>query len=115
MSASNCFASACRYCRYFTPEGRRGGHCQQLGVPVQSKWKACCLAIPPFAPSWENTEAVTAAVGVAYGTIANWPPQTLVLPDILSLERSLKSTEFPGAAADATRQPALRDAKAMLV
>lgn len=115
MSASNCFASACRYCRYFTPEGRRGGHCQQLGVPVQGKWKACCLAIPPFAPSWENAEAVTATVGAAYETIANWPPQTLVLPDILSLERSLKSTELPDAAPDGNHQTAIRDTKAMLV
>ncbi len=115
MSAPNCFASACRYCRYFTPEGRRGGNCQQLGVPVQGKWKACCLAIPPFAPSWENAEAVTATVGAAYQTIASWPPQTLVMPDILSLERSLKSTKLPDASPTGTRQPAIRDAKAMLV
>lgn len=27
-----------------------------LGVPVQSTWKACSLAFPPFAPSWEHFE-----------------------------------------------------------
>ncbi|MBH8556217.1 hypothetical protein I8751_28580 [Nostocaceae cyanobacterium CENA357] len=48
--------SACRYCRHYKPEGRRGGVCQQLGVPVQASWKACSLALPPFAPSWETLE-----------------------------------------------------------
>lgn len=46
--------SACRYCRYYKPEGRRGGMCQMLGVPVQGKWKACTLEMPAFAPSWEG-------------------------------------------------------------
>ncbi len=49
-------ASACRYCRHYQPEGRRGGTCQQLGAPVQGTWKACSLALPPFAPSWETLE-----------------------------------------------------------
>jgi hypothetical protein len=48
--------SACRYCRYYQPEGRRGGACQQLGAPVKASWKACSLALPPFAPSWESLE-----------------------------------------------------------
>ncbi|MBU7586232.1 MAG: hypothetical protein KAF91_25765 [Nostoc sp. TH1S01] len=48
--------SACRYCRHYKPEGRRGGMCQQLGAPVQASWKACSLALPPFAPSWETLE-----------------------------------------------------------
>jgi hypothetical protein len=51
-------ASACRYCRYYNPEGRRGGQCQQLGAPVLGSWKACSLALPPFAPSWETLEDV---------------------------------------------------------
>ncbi|WP_315789859.1 hypothetical protein [Fischerella sp. JS2] len=50
--------SACKYCRYYQPEGRRGGMCQQLGAPVQASWKACSLALPPFAPSWEKLEDV---------------------------------------------------------
>jgi hypothetical protein len=49
-------ASACKYCRHYQPEGRRGGTCQQLGAPVQATWKACSLALPPFAPSWETLE-----------------------------------------------------------
>ncbi|MDF5706472.1 MAG: hypothetical protein PUP90_02030 [Nostoc sp. S4] len=51
-------ASACRYCRHYQPEGRRGGMCEQLGAPVQASWKACSLALPPFAPSWETLEDV---------------------------------------------------------
>lgn len=27
--------------------------CQILGVSVQSKWQACTLALPAFAPSWD--------------------------------------------------------------
>jgi hypothetical protein len=46
--------SACRHCRHYTPEGRRGGICDLLSVPVQSQWKACSLAVSPFGESWEN-------------------------------------------------------------
>jgi hypothetical protein len=53
--------SACQHCRSYAPEGRRGGHCQQLGVPVGGSWKACSLAIPPFAPSWEHLEQIAIA------------------------------------------------------
>ncbi|MGB3237745.1 MAG: hypothetical protein WBB29_05580 [Geitlerinemataceae cyanobacterium] len=56
MNTSNRLISACRSCRYYSPEGRRGGQCQKLSVPVQSSWKACSLAFPPFAPSWEHFE-----------------------------------------------------------
>jgi hypothetical protein len=41
--------SACRHCQFYKPEGRRGGHCQQLDVPVQGQWQACSLSLPPFA------------------------------------------------------------------
>jgi hypothetical protein len=50
------FTSACRYCRHYQPEGRRGGTCQILSAPVQGTWKACHLALPAFAPSWESLE-----------------------------------------------------------
>ncbi len=46
--------SACRCCRYYQPEGRRGGMCQQLNVPVRGSWKACSLALSPFAPDWDK-------------------------------------------------------------
>lgn len=50
--------SACQFCRYYQLQGRRGGMCQQLGVPVKAGWKACSLALPPFAPSWERLEEI---------------------------------------------------------
>ena len=56
MKTLNPLTSACRYCRYYNLEGRRGGMCQLLGVQVHGGWKACQLAIPAFAPSWENLE-----------------------------------------------------------
>lgn len=49
--------STCRNCRFYKPEGRRGGHCQQMGALVRGSWQACALAIPPFAPSWEVVNA----------------------------------------------------------
>lgn len=30
--------------------------CQMLGVQVQGSWKACQVAIPAFAPTWEGLE-----------------------------------------------------------
>lgn len=40
MQRSDFFTSACRHCRHYLPQGRRGGHCSQLDVPV-------------FEPAWE--------------------------------------------------------------
>jgi hypothetical protein len=58
MNNNQCLTSACRYCRYYQPEGRRGGACQQLGVSVEGQWKACALALPPFSHAWENLEEI---------------------------------------------------------
>ncbi|MCD8486227.1 MAG: hypothetical protein LRZ84_05650 [Desertifilum sp.] len=75
MKALNCTTSACRHCRHFTPEGRRGGHCQQLGVLVRGSWKACSLAMPAFAPSWEGLEGIVL-----------WPANGLNDREVLPLE-----------------------------
>lgn len=48
MKATKFLTSSCRYCRYYKPQGRRGGICDRLQVAVESNWKACILAIPPF-------------------------------------------------------------------
>ncbi len=53
MIPNNKCASACRYCRFYHPEGRRGGMCEQLNVSVQGSWKSCSLAVPAFRDSWE--------------------------------------------------------------
>lgn len=56
MTSSNACASACKFCRYYQPEGRRGGICHQLSAPVKAAWKACALAMPAFASPWETLE-----------------------------------------------------------
>ena len=56
MKTANFLTSSCRYCRYYQSEGRRGGMCNQLSVPVQGEWKACALAARPFATAWDNLE-----------------------------------------------------------
>ncbi|MBE9044394.1 hypothetical protein IQ255_08250 [Pleurocapsales cyanobacterium LEGE 10410] len=55
FSTSN---SNCRYCRFYQPQGRRGGCCQMLGVPVQSSWKACTLASSPFETTVKKLENI---------------------------------------------------------
>jgi hypothetical protein len=47
-AASSSQVSTCRYCRFYHLEGRRGGHCSQLNVNVQSRWAACSLAQSTF-------------------------------------------------------------------
>ncbi|KAB8320576.1 hypothetical protein SD81_003050 [Tolypothrix campylonemoides VB511288] len=54
MTTLKSCVSACRYCRYYTPEGQRGGTCRLFNVSVKSGWKACSLSVPSFAPSYEN-------------------------------------------------------------
>jgi hypothetical protein len=53
--------SSCRHCHFYQGEGRRGGSCQKLGVPVQGSWSVCPLAAPPFKPSWQNLPGLMAA------------------------------------------------------
>ena len=50
--------SVCRFCRFYQPEGRRGGSCQKLGVPVESSWEACSLASSPFDTTLKKLEDV---------------------------------------------------------
>jgi len=53
MKPINSCTSACRCCRFYQPEGRRGGMCQQLGVTVQASWTSCNFASPVFASDWQ--------------------------------------------------------------
>ena len=50
--------STCRYCRFYQLEGRRGGSCQMLNVPVQSSWKACAFAASPFKTTLRKLEDI---------------------------------------------------------
>ncbi len=58
MKERNFPTSSCRYCRFYESEGRRGGSCQILGVPVQSSWKACDFASPPFETTLKKLEDI---------------------------------------------------------
>lgn len=80
MNTLNFPASACRYCRHYNVEGRRGGICQQLGVPVRGAWKACSLALPSFAPSWESLDGIL-------------PDNQLMLRETLSKNCSLNAAQ----------------------
>lgn len=82
MKTLNTVTSACRYCQYYKPEGRRGGLCQQLGVPVRGGWGACSLALPAFAPSWERLEVMM-----------RWQDEALKTPEALSIKCSLNSSQ----------------------
>ncbi|WP_158516640.1 hypothetical protein [Scytonema hofmannii] len=56
MTTLKSCVSSCRYCRYYTPQGLRGGTCELLNVSVRSEWKACSLSAPSFAST--NQQAV---------------------------------------------------------
>ena len=58
MKTIQCQPVCCSRCRYYTPEGRRGGHCSQLGVPVQPSWKACTVAVPIFMASLPELDSL---------------------------------------------------------
>jgi hypothetical protein len=88
MTSCNLPTSACRYCQHYQPEGRRGGQCQILDVPVQGNWKACSLAVSAFAPNWDLVEEMMSLTSAS--VLAATPvTATLKLP-----EPELLETEF---------------------
>ena len=58
MNETNFSTSNCRYCRFYQPEGRRGGRCRMLDVSVQSSWKACTLGSSPFETTLKKLEDI---------------------------------------------------------
>jgi hypothetical protein len=58
MSASSGSIIACRLCQHYQPEGRRGGFCGRLDVPVAATWEACSLASHPFELSWQSANNI---------------------------------------------------------
>lgn len=66
---------ACRYCQHYQSEGRRGGHCSQLNVSVQSAWKPCRLAIPLFETQWSEAEELVL-----------WPVVSIPIVNVASVE-----------------------------
>lgn len=91
MSQLPLLTSACRSCHHFVPEGRRGGTCQKLNVPVQGSWKSCSLAVSAFSSSWDSWdnmkkldiwEAVNALPEVAIAR----DMQEVAIPEFYALE-----------------------------
>jgi hypothetical protein len=52
--------AVCRNCRFYQPNGHRGGICEQFSVPVSGAWSTCQLALPAFVPSWKTLEDLPA-------------------------------------------------------
>jgi len=73
--------SRCRYCKHYTPVGRRGGSCQRLSVPVQATWTACQLADVPFEPTWQDWQTTWAQIAsvsaVTAGRASNQSARTV--------------------------------------
>jgi hypothetical protein len=75
MKGVNNSISTCRRCYFYHLEGRRGGHCQQLGVAVQGNWQACSLGVSPFAtwkqligiPAWTSSDSTDSSEGLPEG------------------------------------------------
>lgn len=83
--------SACRFCRHYTPEGRRGGQCEQLGVPVRGSWQACSLAHPTFASLGKNLDNLLMV-----------QQEILMLREVLPLESSLDNSRSEASAPSKT-------------
>ncbi|WAL62269.1 hypothetical protein [Thermocoleostomius sinensis] len=73
--------SSCRHCVFYEMQGRRGGHCRQLGVSVQGRWKVCSLASPPFASSWHQLERLVTLPAFEGQRPANHQSESLLLDD----------------------------------
>lgn len=86
MSDLNLAVTSCRHCQHYQGEGRRGGHCQQLGAQVQGAWKSCSLAIPPFSPSWETPQPLVLVKpeSILLDEVSA-PDETLTLPEPLPI------------------------------
>lgn len=58
MTISKGGVSRCGLCRFYTHQGRRGGVCEQLNVPVAARWNACELAASPFRSEYRKAVAI---------------------------------------------------------
>lgn len=77
--------------------------CQMLEVSVQSKWQACTLALPAFAPSWD-LERIVALSG-----------KTTVFSDARALVSELDSCATELTEEMASFKPELKQAAPLLV
>ncbi|MGB3199338.1 MAG: hypothetical protein WBA99_00455 [Nodosilinea sp.] len=90
MKSAQCRVSSCSRCRFYALEGRRGGQCSQLGVPVESRWAPCALAVPVFSAPLVDIKPLDFIP----------QPMELTLPKVLleaaRLEAALDAPAMPG-------------------
>ncbi len=72
MNHSSSPTFLCRHCRYYAPQGRRGGHCNKLNVGVKSQWEACSLVASPFTSPWKD-----------FGDIMLWPQKVFEIQEAI--------------------------------
>lgn len=55
MNPQSCSISACKHCRCFRSEGRRGGVCGRFETFAAGDWASCPFALPIFDEgNWET-------------------------------------------------------------
>jgi len=86
--------SLCRHCRYYIPEGRRGGQCQKLNVAVKSQWNACSVADAPFLPPWNWL-----------GDIMIWQQKALEVQEAVEASSLCKDVDSPEVISRPMPQP----------
>ena len=72
MNSSNSYTFSCRFCQHYEVEGRRGGTCQMMNVPVQGNWKACSFAIRYFAKEKLTVKEINDSYNVSVSCDKNW-------------------------------------------
>ena len=85
MTTSGNTITVCRLCQHYSPEGRRGGLCGKLDVPVHATWDACSLATHPFETSWQPAndfnsllyESFHDTITIAHGQISEFQEANL--------------------------------------
>ncbi|PZV14012.1 MAG: hypothetical protein DCF20_13945 [Pseudanabaena sp.] len=93
MSTSGKSVSACRLCQHYNPEGRRGGFCGKLDVPVIPTWEACSLAAHPFEMSWDPSNDFNSLLHESFHeSIPKKNEENIELQDIST--RSLSFSEY---------------------
>lgn len=79
MQQKNLSNAKCRHCRFYEPEGRRGGCCQKLGVAVDATWSVCSLVSFPFEDNFKHLDYSLAVINKTLAT----------LEEIVHLEKAL--------------------------
>lgn len=79
--------SRCKFCQYYRFEGRRGGTCQLLNVPVAPTDLGCRRGVPLFSTTSDRT---------AQNRVALFVPPAVVLGSIDRAEPSSEVEQVVG-------------------